>query len=46
LCRSRGSGTRQQIVSALDERGITVARRTIVKYRDAQKIPSSNRRRR
>lgn len=36
----------QQIVELLKEQGIEVARRTVVKYRDAQKILSSNRRRR
>ncbi len=36
----------QHIVKLLGERGIDVARRTVVKYRDAQKILSSNRRRR
>ena len=36
----------QQIVERLQERGITVARRTIVKYRDQAKILSSTRRRR
>jgi RNA polymerase sigma-54 factor len=36
----------QQIVAQLRERGFNVARRTVVKYRDAQKILSSNRRRR
>jgi RNA polymerase sigma-54 factor len=36
----------QQIAEALSDQGIQVARRTIVKYGDAQKIPSSNRRRR
>ncbi len=36
----------QQIVEILAERGIVVARRTVVKYREAQKILSSNRRRR
>ncbi len=36
----------QQIVEKLGERGITVARRTIVKYREQQKILSSTRRRR
>jgi RNA polymerase sigma-54 factor len=36
----------QQIVELLRERGYEVARRTVVKYRDAQKILSSNRRRR
>ncbi|HEV2471121.1 MAG TPA: hypothetical protein VGS41_00535, partial [Chthonomonadales bacterium] len=36
----------QQIVSRLKERGIEVARRTVVKYRQSQKILSSTRRRR
>ncbi len=36
----------QQIADKLKDRGITVARRTIVKYREAQKILSSTRRRR
>ncbi|HSV73435.1 MAG TPA: RNA polymerase factor sigma-54 [Chthonomonadales bacterium] len=36
----------QQIAELLREQGIDVARRTVVKYRDAQKILSSNRRRR
>jgi RNA polymerase sigma-54 factor len=36
----------QEIVDALREKGITVARRTIVKYREDRKILSSNRRRR
>ena len=36
----------QQIADKLRERGISVARRTIVKYREAQKILSSTRRRR
>ncbi len=36
----------QQIVDLLGERGITVARRTVVKYRDQSKILSSTRRRR
>ena len=36
----------QQIVELLTERGMTVARRTIVKYRESQKILSSTRRRR
>ncbi len=36
----------QQIVNLLSERGFTVARRTIVKYRESQKILSSTRRRR
>ena len=36
----------QQIVELLTEKGITVARRTIVKYRESQKILSSTRRRR
>ena len=36
----------QQIVALLQEKGITVARRTIVKYRESQKILSSTRRRR
>jgi RNA polymerase sigma-54 factor len=36
----------QQIAEMLTERGITVARRTIVKYRESQKILSSTRRRR
>jgi RNA polymerase sigma-54 factor len=36
----------QRIVELLGKQGIDVARRTIVKYRDAQKILSSNRRRR
>jgi len=36
----------QQIVERLKERGITVARRTVVKYRDQEKILSSARRRR
>ncbi len=36
----------QQITELLKERGITVARRTIVKYRESQKILSSARRRR
>lgn len=36
----------QQIVEKLEEQGIQVARRTIVKYREAQKILSSARRRR
>ena len=36
----------QQIVDLLQERGITVARRTVVKYRDQAKILSSTRRRR
>ncbi len=36
----------QQIVEKLNEKGITVARRTIVKYREARKIPSSMSRRR
>jgi RNA polymerase sigma-54 factor len=36
----------QRIVELLAARGIDVARRTVVKYRDAQKILSSNRRRR
>ena len=36
----------QQIAEALADRGVQVARRTIVKYRDALKIPPSNRRRR
>ena len=36
----------QQIVDKLGERGVTVARRTVVKYRDQQKILSSTRRRR
>lgn len=36
----------QQIADKLRERGINVARRTIVKYREAQKILSSTRRRR
>jgi RNA polymerase sigma-54 factor len=35
----------QEIVDLLKEKGITVARRTIVKYRDDRKILSSNRRR-
>jgi RNA polymerase sigma-54 factor len=36
----------QEIVDLLREKGIQVARRTIVKYRDDRKILSSNRRRR
>lgn len=36
----------RQIVDLLHERGIDVARRTVVKYRSAQKLLSSNRRRR
>lgn len=36
----------QQITERLQERGISVARRTIVKYRESQKILSSARRRR
>ena len=36
----------QQIVNLLQERGFNVARRTIVKYRESQKILSSTRRRR
>ena len=36
----------QQIVELLVEKGVTVARRTIVKYRESQKILSSTRRRR
>jgi RNA polymerase sigma-54 factor len=36
----------RQIVDILKERGIDVARRTVVKYRSAQKLLSSNRRRR
>lgn len=36
----------QQIADKLRDRGINVARRTIVKYREAQKILSSTRRRR
>ncbi len=36
----------QQITEMLQNKGITVARRTIVKYRDSQKILSSTRRRR
>lgn len=36
----------QQIAELLTDRGITVARRTIVKYRESQKILSSTRRRR
>jgi RNA polymerase sigma-54 factor len=36
----------RQIVDLLKERGIDVARRTVVKYRSAQKLLSSNRRRR
>jgi RNA polymerase sigma-54 factor len=36
----------RQIVERLGERGINVARRTVVKYRDSQKLLSSNRRRR
>ncbi|MCC6727855.1 MAG: RNA polymerase factor sigma-54 [Chthonomonadales bacterium] len=36
----------QQIVELLREQGTRVARRTVVKYREAQKILSSNRRRR
>lgn len=35
-----------EIAAALEERGFSVARRTIMKYRDSLKIPSSNRRRR
>jgi RNA polymerase sigma-54 factor len=36
----------RRIVELLHERGIEVARRTVVKYRDSQKLLSSNRRRR
>ena len=36
----------QQIAELLSEKGVTVARRTIVKYRESQKILSSTRRRR
>lgn len=36
----------QQIVAALRQRNIMVARRTVVKYRESQKILSSSRRRR
>ncbi len=36
----------QQIVTLLSEKGIHVARRTVVKYRESQKILSSTRRRR
>ena len=36
----------QQIAEILSERGMEVARRTVVKYREAQKILSSTRRRR
>ena len=36
----------QQIVTLLLEKGIHVARRTVVKYRESQKILSSTRRRR
>ena len=36
----------QQIVTLLEEKGIHVARRTVVKYRESQKILSSTRRRR
>lgn len=36
----------RRIVELLKERGIEVARRTVVKYRDSQKLLSSNRRRR
>jgi len=36
----------QQIAEMLREKGITVARRTVVKYREAQKLLSSTRRRR
>jgi RNA polymerase sigma-54 factor len=36
----------RQIVDMLKEKGIDVARRTVVKYRSAQKLLSSNRRRR
>ncbi|MBC7529202.1 MAG: RNA polymerase factor sigma-54 [Chthonomonadaceae bacterium] len=36
----------QQIVDKLKERGVTVARRTVVKYREQEKILSSTRRRR
>ena len=36
----------QQIVVLLEEKGIHVARRTVVKYRESQKILSSTRRRR
>lgn len=36
----------QQIAEILQQRGLTVARRTVVKYREAQKILSSRQRRR
>jgi RNA polymerase sigma-54 factor len=36
----------QQIASILQERGLSVARRTVVKYRESQKILSSRQRRR
>jgi RNA polymerase sigma-54 factor len=36
----------QQIADILKEKGMDVARRTVVKYREAQKLLSSNRRRR
>ncbi len=36
----------QQIAEILQERGLNVARRTVVKYREAQKILSSRQRRR
>ena len=36
----------QQIVQHLEEKGVQVARRTVVKYRESQKILSSTRRRR
>ncbi len=36
----------QQIADVLRERGVEVARRTVVKYRESQKLLSSNRRRR
>ena len=35
----------QQIATILQERGLNVARRTVVKYREAQKILSSRQRR-
>ena len=36
--------TDDNIKSLLDQKGITIARRTIAKYRNVLKIPSSNKR--
>jgi len=36
----------QEVVKMLQERGIVIARRTVAKYREAMRIPSSVQRRR